>query len=121
MAADITAADKWYAGEDKTLRFTIYTDDTEATCEDVSGFTLSWKLTTKPGATALLTKTGTVSGTFNATPASNTQRVTVSIADTDTDALTATTYYHELKRTDAGNEAVLAQGRATLLKPVHSS
>lgn len=121
MPANITADDKFYVGEDKTLRFTIYTDDTETTCQDVTGFTISWKLASRPGATALLTKSGVVSGTFNASPSVNTQRVTVSVADTDTDGLTATTYYHELKRTDAGNEAVLAQGRLQLLPAVHSS
>ena len=120
-AANITADDKFYRGEDKVLRFTIYTDDTEAVCQDVAGFALSWKLTTRPGATALVTKTPTIAGTFNSSPGSNAQRVTVTVDDTDTDGLTPTTYYHELKRTDAGNEAVLAQGRLQLLPAVHSS
>lgn len=131
LDAPITADDRWHVGEDKTLSFVIYTDSTKTVVRDVTGFALSWKLATAPGQAALLTKaTGgsgiTISGVFNADPDVNTQVVDVAIADTDTQpdagsALPASTYYHELKRTDAGLEAVLAQGRVRLLSSVHLS
>lgn len=127
MTANITRDEKWYLGEDKVLRFAVYEDNTLATPIDVAAFALSWKLTTRPGATATLTKTTavsggiTVTGVFNATPALNTQRVLVAVDDTDTDALEATTWWHELKRTDAGLEGVIVDGTAQLLQPVHLS
>lgn len=124
MIAHITRDDQWYLGEDKILRFAIYTTDALATAVDVSGMALSWKLATGLGVTATLSKaTGgsgvTVSGIFDASPSVNTQRIEVSIADTDTDALPVRTWRHELKRTDAGLEAILVHGSAYLSGPVH--
>lgn len=128
MALDTTIgdADGWYVGEDKLLSFTIYTSTAKTAAKDITGWALSWKLRRKkPDADpALLTKaTGgsgiTITGTFNADPALNTQRAVVTIADTDTDGLGAGSYWHELKRTDAGSETVLAQGIAVLKQPVH--
>lgn len=125
--ANIDAADGWYLGEDKSLRITVYTStataDTieagTATAENITGWALSWMLKRKlsdADVDAALTKT-TVSGIALTTPASG--LCTVTVADTDTDALSPGTYVHELKRTDAGNEAVLVQGTVELLRAVH--
>lgn len=123
--ANITRDDSVFLGEDKQLQFTIYTDATLAACQDVSGFTLSWSLAARPGATVALAKTLgsgiSVTGTFNASPPVNTQRIVITLADTDTDAIAFGTWYHELKRTDAGLEAVLAQGTIYFHKPVHTA
>jgi len=123
LRVDITSDDRWFRGEDKRLQFVIYADASRAEVADASGFALSWKLASALGGTALVTKTTgsgiSVSGTFNADPALNTQVVEVAVDDTDTDGLTTGTLWHELKRTDAGLEAVLAHGRATILAPVH--
>lgn len=123
LRADITGDALWFRGEDKRLQFVVYADATRAAVVDASAFALSWKLTTAPGTAALVTKTTgsgiSVSGTFNADPTLNAQVVEVAVDDTDTDGLTALTLWHELKRTDAGLEGVLAHGRATLLAPVH--
>lgn len=123
--ANITQDDGWYKGTDKKLRYSIFSDDAQTTPLDVSTFALSWQLSSKPGQAPTLTKTLgsgiTVTGVFNASPSLNTQVVEVAIADTDTDALAATTWWHELKRTDAGLEEVLAHGYARLLQPVHLS
>lgn len=126
MSSNVTAADEFYLGEDKVLRVTVYTTAAKDACADVSGFALSWKLARAPGQTAVLTKTSggggiTISGAFNASPASNTQRINVALDDTDTDTLDATNWYHELKRTDAGSEEIILQGRCFLLAPVHLS
>lgn len=124
LEANITADDKFFVGEDKKIRLPVYADAALTTMQDVSGFALSWKLVTAPGQAALITKTSgagiAVTGVFNASPSLNTQRVEITIDDTDTDGLSAAaSYYHELKRTDAGLEAVLMHGRVRLKARVH--
>jgi hypothetical protein len=118
MAADapIRPTDGWFRGEDKELRFTIYTSAARTTVVDVSSWGMQWRLAEDQTGTVLVTKsTGgsgiAVTGTFNADPDVNTQEVVVTVADTDTDALNRLgKYYHELRRTGAGVEAVLAAG-----------
>ena len=93
----------------------------------ITGMALSWLLKRSLSdldAAASVTKTianggVVIAGTFNATPASNTQRATVTIADTDTDALASGVYWWELKRTDAGLETRIAYGRVPLVRGVH--
>jgi hypothetical protein len=104
----------WFIGEDKTLRFTVYSDTAHTTCVDVSGYALQYILRkgNSDSDPALITKaTGgsgiTITGSFNATPASNTQRVLVAIEDSDTSGLKPGSYQHALKRTDAGAETIL--------------
>lgn len=125
LRSDITGDALWFRGEDKKLQFTLYTSAAQTAIVDASGFALSWKLAIAPGAAALVTKTSgsgiSVSGAFNADPDLNTQVVEVTIDDTDTDGLSSLAFWHELKRTDAGLEAVLVHGRVTLLAPVHTS
>jgi hypothetical protein len=129
IQADVPSSARWHIGEDKLLRVTVYTDATLTTCVDVTGFALSWKLAPSPDATALITKTTslgiTIAGLFNADPATNNQVITIAVDDLDTQpiagALAARTYYHELKRTDTNVEAVLLQGRVSLLPSLHPS
>ncbi len=116
----ITRDDDWWTGEDKSLVYTIYQSD-ETTPQDITGWTLSYtwkKHLSDPDASAVLTKT-TSAGIVLTTPLSGI--CTVTIADTDTDALTARTYVHELKRTDAGSETVLTTGTVVLQQAVHRS
>lgn len=66
-------------------------------------------------AAALITKTGAavvVSGVYDASPAVNTQRATVTVEDSDCESTTIpeNLYYYELERTDAGFETPLAEG-----------
>jgi hypothetical protein len=118
VRSDITAAHEWFAGEDKELHFTVL--DADGNPVDPTGWALEWALRRRaPDADpALISKTTSsgisLSGVYNANPSLNTQRVVVAIADTDTDALSAATYKHGLKRTDAGNESVLTFGDAVL-------
>jgi len=96
---------------------------------NITGYALSWMLKRSihdADLSASVTKTTAgggvvISGTFNATPASNTQRATVTIADTDTDALAPGVYYWELKRTDAGLETPIAYGKVPLVRRPHRS
>lgn len=107
-------AGTWFIGADITLRFTVYADASHTTCVDVATYGLQYVLRkgNSDDDPALISKTTgagtiTVTGVFNSVPATNTQRVLVSIVDTDTDGLRPGEYMHALKRTDDGNETVL--------------
>ena len=115
---DISKDDDLYTGEDKTLTVTIYQAD-GITPQNITGWALSyrWKRSPKDAdSEAVMTKT-TSSGITLTTPASG--LCTVAIADTDTDSLEAQTYYHEMKRTDAGSETVLTTGTVVLQQAIH--
>lgn len=114
---------KIYQGEDKKLRFVVFANEAQTLCEDVTSFTFSWKLMGPSGV--VITKTSgsgiAVVGVFNSNPNLNTQKVEVSIDDTDTDLLAPIVYLHELKRTNAGVENLIAQGDLPLENAVHDS
>jgi hypothetical protein len=115
---DITADDDLYTGEDKSLVFTLYQSD-GTTPQNITGWALAYawkKALSDPDSAAVLTKT-TGSGITLTTPVAGI--CTITIADTDTDALAARTYVHELKRTDAGSETVLTTGTVVLQQAVH--
>lgn len=121
MKQDITAADLWFAGEDKQLEFEVLQSD-GATPQDVTGWTFEWSVRRRSwdADPPTLQKTSaaggiTITGAFNAVRTSNTQRVVVTVADTDTENLDPLDYAHALKRIDAGSETVLAYGDFTLL------
>ena len=123
---NIEATDGWFIGEDKVLEFEVLQNDGLAITStsklplDVAGWTLTWALKKKdsspdPALVAKSTTSGiTITGTFNASRVLNTQRVVVTIADTDTDALKPLTYRYSLKRMTAGYETILAFGNAVL-------
>lgn len=120
ISFDIDADDDFFIGEDKTLPVTIYQAN-KRTIQNITGWGLSWMLKgslTDADADAVLTKTTTNGITLSA-PSSGV--CTIAIADTDTDSLDPATYVHELKRTDAGSETVLFQGRCVLKRGVHRS
>ena len=112
---------EWFVGEDKSLPFEVYSQD-EATIENVTGWAMQWVLRRVQGGDDVkLSKTTSgggvaISGTYNADPAVNTQRVTVTVADTDTQFFQPGLYMHTLKRTDAGFATVLAYGQVFLKK-----
>ena len=118
IEANVTASDQVFIGEDKSLTVTVYQADGK-TLQDITGWTLSWMLKaalTDLDAQALITKT-TSSGITLVTPTSGVCVVT--LADTDTDGLDPGTYVHELKRTTAGSEGVLAYGTFVLRRGLH--
>ena len=90
----------FFQGEDVKVQVTV-------TGENITGWTLAFAVATAYGATPLFTKT-TVSGITISNGAGGV--FDVAIADTDTDALASGGYVWEAKRTDAGQETVLAYG-----------
>lgn len=122
---NIRPDDNFFLNEDKTLTFGAVLDSDGAGV-NISGWALSWmlkRLITDSDSDAVITKTTSsgiaITGSYNSTLASNTQRAVVTIADTDTSSLSAGIYHHELKRTDAGLETVLSFGTARLKRGVH--
>lgn len=112
---------EWFVGEDKTLPFEIYSED-EATIVDVAAFAMRWVLRKRKDDDAILLdkstggSTITITGSYDADPDVNTQRVNIIIADTDTEFFQPGRYYHTLKRTDAGLATVLSYGDVHLKK-----
>ena len=113
-----------FQGEDRLYVFTVL-NVAETAAIDISGWTLSWMVKRYNGdadLSALVSKTTSagivISGTFNATPAVNTQVATVTVDDTDTISVSEGTYSHELKRMDAGFETVLSYGVFELIQGV---
>lgn len=105
VKADITAADGWFVAEDKSFVFTI--QSTSGGNQNITGWTIQWKLAATQGGAAILTKT--------ATPTSPSTGVcTVTIASADTIGLSAGSYFYTLRRTDTGQRSELAYGGATL-------
>ena len=126
MAKETNLTDPVFLGTDHQFRFHVKNDG-ETASVDITGYALSFMIKADFGdadASALVTVTTAgggvaISGTYNATPASNTQRATATVADTATDALAEGTRHYELKRTDAGLETVLAYGTVILQRGVH--
>lgn len=120
----------FYIGSDYTLRCR-YLDG--AVPVDMAGATLSWMLKKRkkdPDEDAFIEKTTadgiSLIGAFDADPTRNEQRIYVTIAAADTNAygspaaaLAAGSYWHELKRMDAGQETVLLEGTCRLMQGVH--
>ena len=120
IESSITGEAHFFAGEDKLLSYEIFAAGSTTLMEDVSTFTLRWELRRwGPSGVSVAAKTSgagiTVTGIYNAARAVNTQRVIVTIADIDTDALAAGRYACALKRMDDGLEAVLSHGQVDLL------
>lgn len=135
MAAEfnITAADKFFLGEDKFIDFIVTGEN--GLPMDVTGLPLEWSLKKKdkdpdPPIIGKSTTSGgiAITGVFNADPLINTQRVRVTLLDTETDPFVTSAlstpytlkankeYRHSLKRLDTGFEAVLSYGGITFLQ-----
>lgn len=117
-----TALSPLFLGTDFSYVFHVK-NEAEDTSIEITGQALSFMVKRDPleeDDAALLSKSATIAGTFNATPSVNTQRATVTIADTDTATLAPLdTAYWELKRTDDGFETVYAYGTVELKRGVH--
>lgn len=117
----IGGSDHWFIGEDKTLPFEIY-DSTEEQIQNVTGYAIGFYLRKiLEGDPLVFSKTTgastiTITGSYNADPDTNTQRINVLITDDDTDNLQPGQYQYSLWRTDSGSETVLAYGTVELKK-----
>lgn len=120
-----TRAELWI-GADHQFIFTVL-NASSAAAVDITGWALSWMVKRQAkdtDATKLLQMTTAlgsiaISGTYAAAPEANTQVATVTVADTDTDAIAPGLYRYELKRTDGGLEAPLAYGAILFRQGVH--
>lgn len=106
--APIRESEHLFIGEDRTIRIDVVQSD-DTTPQAMTGWSLTWELLNRRGGTVLITKTPSI-GNGSATD----DRATITITDTDTEAIDPGTYFHVLRRTDAGGEAVLAFGDAVI-------
>jgi hypothetical protein len=137
---DFTKVNDIIIGDDLAFQFEIFQSDLVATFdattgqdvyvsgtpEDVTLWQFRWELRVKDTATGIpiLSKTLgsgiTITGVYDADHASNTQRVVIAIADTETYSDTdqvlipPKTYTYSLKRDDAGSEKTLVYGKFVL-------
>jgi len=137
---DYTKVNDIIIGDDLSFKYEIFQDDLVATFdattgrdtyvsgtpEDVATWSFRWELRVKDTATGVpmlsytLGSGITITGTYNASHAANTQRVVVAIADTETysDAgavlIPPKTYTYSLKRDDPGSEKTLVYGKFVL-------
>ena len=127
MKSAITSDHALFTGTDRTLAFEIFAPDGVA-MEDVVGQAFRWSMRkavsrvepfrTRHETELCVRTTGdgiTITGVYNSSRALNTQRVTVSIRDTDTESLAGGQYEHALKRTDPDNEDIKSYGTVELL------
>jgi hypothetical protein len=112
MARNITIGGdgSLFIGEDKTLRLEVL-DASDVPVDMTTGWTVTFdvRLNDVDPSPVLLSKAATISGTYSATRAANTQRAVVALSD-DEMTMPTKSYRHSWKRTDAGSETVLAYG-----------
>lgn len=103
------------------LVFTIL-DSTESQAVDITGWALEFTVkqdVNDDDSDAIFTDTASITGTYNAVIATNTQRATIYVQDNDTDEIIPGNYAWQMKRTNSGNKTVVAYGTITFLKGVH--
>jgi hypothetical protein len=99
-----------FVGEDKVLRLEVL--DTDGIPVNILGWAIIFDVRKSDDAVApaIISATGTVTGSYNVSPTLNGQRALFTLTDDDLNLLTARIYRHSFKRTDAGVETVLAYG-----------
>jgi len=124
--SNIPVTSHFFAGEDKILSYEVFSED-GVTMEDVTAFQMEWSLRNivagkdpfRFQGSIIFTKSTTdvitVTGAYNSSRGTNTQRVLVPIYDIDTENMTGGRYVCSLKRMDAGLEAVLSHGIVEVL------
>lgn len=118
-----------FIGTDFVLRVQMVKKDStgQEVVETINGNNYSFTLKREPDGAAVLTKAtggsgitignGDTAGWPPELTGANTV-IVIAIDDTDTDSLEADYYHYEVKRTDAGQEAIVAYGTITLSKPI---
>jgi hypothetical protein len=111
--ADVTAAMGFFAGEDKSLIFTIR--DADGGTMNITGWTIQFRFAASLGGTPLFTRPASLT-----TPSSGI--CTVLIPSTDTVDLDVPpdpdkSFWYDLRRTDVGSRAELAYGTVDLQSP----
>lgn len=79
---------------------------------DMTGMTLVFDVRAKDTSPdpAILSKTPSLTGSYNVDPLLNTQQALVTLSDDDMNLFKAKTYRYSLKRDDSGSETILARG-----------
>ena len=108
-----------FIGEDRTINIDVNQAD-GTTAQNMNGWALTWELTEKQGDTTILVSKTVGSGITIGDGDATDDRAAVTFADTDTESGSlpggAGLYWHVLRRTDAGSEAVIAYGSFLLQK-----
>jgi hypothetical protein len=104
VKSPITKADNWFVGEDQTFEFTVVSS---GAVNNITGWTLSWRLAPAAGDASILTIAGAITSASGGV-------FTVTLAAVDTASLDPDVYYYDVSRTDAGFNQVLAFGAAHL-------
>lgn len=125
---DLTSEQGLYVGADHSVELFVYSDPAaETTILDTSGWTtVTLDIRKKDTAgTVLLTKNGVRSGTFNASPGTNTQKWTFTLSDDD---LTASLFTgdefegrYSIWRKDAGSEKPIRFGDAVITRTTQAT
>jgi hypothetical protein len=103
-----------FVGEDKIFDFECV-DDPSAESPlpvNITGWDILFDVRLKDTSPdpAILSKTASIIGVFNADRTLNTQRAIVAVSDTEMNLFKAKTYRHSWKRMDDGVETVLSRG-----------
>lgn len=102
----VTRDDSFFAGDDRTFRWTVFDSDDPATQTpvDITGYTIDFELKLNESDTvALIAKVGVLTDPTNGI-------VDVVLSDTETETLAEATYVYALRRSNAGLERLLAFG-----------
>lgn len=99
-----------FVGEDKSLPLELV--DSSGVPVDMTGWTIRFLVVGSNGA-LLIDKTASITGSYSATRAGNTQRAVVALTDTDL-SIQEGVHRHSWKRTDDGSETILAYGNCTV-------
>lgn len=90
------------AGEDRTLP--LVARDGEGAILDLTGATLAFRLSTDPGCTAVVSKSGSIVSAALGT-------YTVALTDGDTSGLAAGDYTYQVMATISGTSTLVTEGR----------
>ena len=99
-----------FVGEDKTIRLELL--DVDGLPVSMTGWGLLFDVRKNDTSAepAILSRTPTLTGTYNSVRATNTQRAVVILTDTELNLFRAQTYRYSFKRTDNDSETVLTWG-----------
>lgn len=112
MAVLANMPEPWFVGEDRVLVFTVVDDAGVAITDDIAAWTFLFHVKRRPRDLAAVVEKAT--GGLGVVVDNTAKTATVTIADTDTDALAAGLYHWALWRTNEGSEAALAVGTLEL-------
>jgi P pilus assembly chaperone PapD len=107
---DIGGSGSLFVGEDKIIDLEVL--DTSNVPVNIAGWTIKMfvRVNNSSANPAVFEKTATITGSYSAVRATNTQRARVTLSDTEMNTVTKRTYKHAWKRMDDGSETVIAYG-----------